>query len=86
MEIPVSRAHPGRVSATNPRDEYEALVHVVDRLVRRIPWADEREVMVMVADEVAAMEGARLRGYIPTLVEARVLRRLRAPGPVALSA
>lgn len=71
---------------TNPRDEYEALVHVVDRLVHRIPWADEDSVLALVVDEVAQLDGARLRGFIPTLVEARVLRRLRAHGPLAIPA
>jgi len=74
------------VSATNPRDEYEALNHAVDRLVRRIPWADEESVRLMVAEEVAALSEARLRHFIPAMVEARVLRRLRAPGPLPVSA
>lgn len=74
------------MSATNPRDEYEALNHAVDRLVRRIPWADEESVRLMVAKEVAALSEARLRHFIPAMVEARVLRRLRAPGPLPISA
>ncbi|GAA1706106.1 hypothetical protein GCM10009808_25130 [Microbacterium sediminicola] len=74
------------MSATNPRDEYEALGHAVDRLVRRIPWADEDEVRSMIAEEVAALTGARLRHFIPAMVEARVLRRLRAPGPLTVPA
>lgn len=74
------------MSATNPRDEYEALNHAVDRLVRRIPWADEESVRLMIAEEVAALDEARLRHFIPSMVEARVLRRLRAPGPLAISA
>ncbi|WP_434971181.1 three-helix bundle dimerization domain-containing protein [Microbacterium sp. bgisy207] len=73
------------MSATNPRDEYEALAHAVDRLVRRIPWADEDTVRLMVAEEVAALANARLRTFIPAMVEARVLRRLRAPGPLLIS-
>ncbi len=82
MQIRRERAHPRRVSATSPRDEYEALNHAVDRMVRRIPWAHEESVRLMVAEEVAALGDARLRHFIPAMVEARVLRRLRAPGPL----
>ena len=78
-------AHPRRVSATNPHDEYEALNHAVDRLVRRIPWADEESVRLMVAEEVAALGDARLRHFIPAMVETRVLRRLRASGPLDIA-
>lgn len=86
MDFFTPAAHPGTVSVINPRDEYEALAHAVDRLVRRIPWADEDAVTVMIAEEVAALGEARLRTFIPAMVEARVLRRLRAPGPLAIPA
>ena len=65
------------MSATNPRDEYEALTHVVERLARRFPTVPEDTVIELVADEVSNLGVARLRDYIPVLVEGGVLRRLR---------
>jgi hypothetical protein len=66
------------VSVTNPADEYEALVHVVERVAFRFPWADETELYEIVAEELARFGPVRVREYIPVLVEGRVVRRLRA--------
>ncbi|MDF2917246.1 MAG: hypothetical protein K0S70_1463 [Microbacterium sp.] len=63
--------------ATNPRDEYEALSYVIDRVARRFPTVPEDTVIDLVAEEVSSLGGVRLRTYIPVLVEGGVLRRLR---------
>ncbi|SIT83460.1 three-helix bundle dimerization domain-containing protein [Microbacterium sp. RU33B] len=66
------------MSVTRPADEYEELVHIVDRIARRYPEVDESTLFEMVADELTGFDGAHLRDYVPVLVEGRVLRALRA--------
>lgn len=66
------------MSATNPTSEWEALMHVVARVRARIPGADEDTVREWVAEELIALDRARVRTYIPALVEGRVSARLRA--------
>ena len=65
------------MSVTNPSDEYEALVHVVDRVAQRFPVVGEDAVRELVADELVRFDEARLRAYVPVLVEGNVVRRLR---------
>ena len=72
----------GTVSATNPADEYEALVYVVDRMARRFPAIGEEALFELVADEWTRFDQARFRDYVPVLVEGNVLRRLRGARPV----
>ncbi len=66
------------MSSTNPETEFEALVHLADRLQRRFNGLDEREVFALIADELESFDGVRLRHYVPVLVEHNVLRRLRS--------
>lgn len=66
------------MSCTNPESEYEALVHLADRLQLRFPAVDEDTVFALIAEELESFDGARLRAYVPVLVEHNVLRRLRA--------
>jgi hypothetical protein len=66
------------MSVTNPASEYEALVHVAERVGFRFPWIDDAELLALVAEELARFDAVRLRTYIPMLVEGRVVRRLRA--------
>jgi hypothetical protein len=66
------------MSATRPAGEYEALVHIVDRMAHRFPDVDETTLFEMVADELTGFDHARLREFVPVLVEGRVLRALRA--------
>lgn len=63
---------------TNPASEYEALVHVVERLSRRFPAVPEDAVVELVADELTRFDRASLRAYVPVLVEGSVLRTLRS--------
>lgn len=65
------------MSCTNPETEFEALVHLADRLQRRFDDVDERELFALIAEELESFDGARLRDYVPVLVESNVLRRLR---------
>lgn len=63
---------------TDPADEYEALVHVVGRVAQRFPTIGEDALFELVADELERFDRARLRAFVPVLVEGNVLRRLRA--------
>ena len=65
------------MSCTNPGSEFEALVYLAERMGRRFPGADEDEIFTLIAEELESLDGARLREYVPVLVESRVLRRLR---------
>lgn len=72
------------MSSTNPETEFEALVHLADRLQRRFDGLDERELFALIAEELESFDGVRLRHYVPVLVEHNVLRRLRgAHAPAA---
>lgn len=66
------------MSCTNPDTEFEALVYLSDRLQSLFPEVDEDTVFVLIAEELESFDGARLRDYVPVLVEHNVLRRLRA--------
>lgn len=66
------------MSRTHPETEFEELVYLVERLCLRFPWLDEDEAMTLIADELESYDGARLRAYVPVLVENGVMRRLRA--------
>ena len=66
------------MSCTNPATEFEALVYLADRLERRYPDYDEARLFALIADELEAFDGARMRDYVPVLVERNVVRRLRA--------
>jgi hypothetical protein len=66
------------MSCTNPESEYEALVHLADRMQLRFPAVDERALFALIAEELESFDGVRLRRYVPVLVEHNVLRRLRA--------
>ncbi|MFE1645999.1 three-helix bundle dimerization domain-containing protein [Microbacterium sp. P01] len=68
------------MSVTNPENEYEALVHLIRRVSARFPDADEDAILAMTAEELERFDGARLRDYVPVLVEHNVVRRLRARG------
>ncbi|WP_345800443.1 hypothetical protein AAIB33_13310 [Microbacterium sp. AZCO] len=71
------------MSVTNPSDEWEALLHIVARICARFPGADEDAVRELVAEELVEFDGVWMRDYIPTLIEGRVRRRLRASVPRA---
>lgn len=79
MDTGPCRAHPEVVSVTSPADEMEALTYVFDRLSDRFPTASEERIWDAIASALVEFDGARLRGYVPVLVEGRAIRTLRAP-------
>ena len=66
------------MTCTHPDNEFEALVHLAERLRQRFPEVTEDAVFALIADELESFDGARLRDYVPVLVEHNVLRRLRS--------
>ncbi|MDR7182996.1 hypothetical protein J2X85_000019 [Microbacterium trichothecenolyticum] len=65
------------MSATNPHDEYEALLYATERLLRRFPDVAEEAILQLIAGEVATFDHAKFRDYVPVLVEGRVRRQLQ---------
>lgn len=65
------------MSRTNPATEFEALVYLAERLTLRYPDLDEDAAFALIAEELESFDGARLRTYVPILVEHNVMRRLR---------
>jgi len=63
------------MSWTDPENEYEALVYIARRLSLRY-LVDADVVFDMMAEELEQLDGARLRNYVPPLVEHRVRERL----------
>ena len=66
------------MSCTNPENEFEALIHLEQRLRSRFPEMSEDALFALIADELESFDGVRLRAYVPVLVENNVLRRLRS--------
>ena len=64
------------MSRTNPQTEFEALLYLSERLHARFPDVDESALFALIAEELESFDGARLRAYVPVLVEHSVLRRL----------
>ncbi|WP_141931028.1 three-helix bundle dimerization domain-containing protein [Microbacterium sp. SLBN-146] len=73
------------MTVTNPASEYEALVHIVERIAWRFPEVPESQLFDMVAEELVRFDRARLRAYVPAIVEGNVLRALRAREATALA-
>lgn len=63
---------------TKPDNEYEALVYVCRRLEEHFPDVPEETIHSLVVDELERYGSARLRQYIPMLVERELLRTLRS--------
>lgn len=66
------------MSRTNPQTEFEALLYLSERLHMRFPHVEERTLFALIAEELESFDGARLRAYVPVLVEHNVLRRLKS--------
>ncbi|MDZ8171576.1 three-helix bundle dimerization domain-containing protein [Microbacterium xanthum] len=64
------------MSRLNPESEYEALHYVIERLAETYPFVDEVHLRELAADELAQLDGARVRAFVPVLVERRVKERL----------
>ncbi len=65
------------MSCTQPQSEFEALVYLADRMLRRFPELDEDAMFALIAEELETFGGARLRDYVPVLVEHNVVAKLR---------
>ncbi len=65
------------MSSTDPESEWEALMHVVQRLSERFPAVDEDEIRALAAEEFQTYDDAHVRDFIPVLVERSVRVRLR---------
>jgi hypothetical protein len=66
------------MSSTNPQSEFEALVHLARRLRSRFPAVEEDALFRLIADELESFDDARLREYVPVLIEHSVVRALRS--------
>ena len=64
------------MSRLQPESEYEALVYALERLYETYPFVGEDRLREIAADELAQLDGARVRAFIPVLVERRVKERL----------
>ncbi len=66
--------------------EEAAVEKVVDRLAARFPSVDPEHVEEIVDAEVHELDGARVRDYVPVLVEHQAMDRLREEAdPVPLA-
>ena len=63
------------MSRLQPESEYEALVYALERLSETYPFVGEDRLREIAADELAQLDGARVRAFIPVLVERRVKER-----------
>lgn len=67
-------------------NEQADLDNVVSRVSERFPTVDRETVESVVGDEAAQLEDARVRDYIPVLVEHEAVERLREEAdPVSLA-
>lgn len=53
-------------------------MYLSERLHVRFPEVDETTLFRLIAEELESFDGARLRAYVPVLVEHNVLRRLKS--------
>ncbi|MFF3691673.1 three-helix bundle dimerization domain-containing protein [Streptomyces sp. NPDC002187] len=78
---PVGHAHPAmppKVPPSVPQDELAAVRNVVARLAAVSPWADAATVEAAVLTAYATFREARVRTYVPILVERRARKVLLA--------
>lgn len=78
LDPPASRPDTGWVNVETEGTENRELIvsGVVDRLALRYPKAPRRHITDVVDDEYDALDGGRIRTYIPTLVEHSARDRL----------
>jgi hypothetical protein len=65
----------------DPSEETKALVKVAERLSGRFPEATVEKVREIVSLVVGDFEGARVRDFVPVLVEREAAERLRSTIP-----
>ena len=61
----------------NGPDEEQQIASVVEQLEQRFPAFSTREIEVIVAEQVALLDGNPIRDYVPRLVEHGARSRLR---------
>ena len=64
----------------NGPDEKQQIAHVVEQLEQRFPAFSTQEIEVIVAEQVALLDGNPIRDYIPRLVEHGARSKLRQSG------
>ncbi|WP_395638645.1 three-helix bundle dimerization domain-containing protein [Pseudolysinimonas sp.] len=62
----------------NGPDEQQQIAQVVEQLEQRFPAFSTQEIEVIVAEQVALLDGNPIRDYVPRLVEHGARTRLRA--------
>jgi hypothetical protein len=79
---PVDRAlQPRETRPMQTPDEERELTDVIDRLMKKFPAASRDEVEGAVTAEHEALDGHRLRDFVPVLVEKQAKKRLRKSYP-----
>lgn len=73
--VPRRRGHSRRM---NRPDEERQIADVVERLEEKFPSLSTQEIEVIVAEQVALLDGNPIRDYIPRLVEHGAKEKLRA--------
>ncbi|PZU40946.1 MAG: hypothetical protein DI573_02820 [Microbacterium sp.] len=66
------------MSHLDPESEYEALMHVVDRLQARYPHLTSDDLRAMTVEAFESFDSAHVRDFVPVLVERRVAERISA--------
>jgi hypothetical protein len=61
----------------NGADEEQQIADVVTQLEQRFPAFSTQEIEVIVAEQVALLDGAPIRDYVPRLVEHGARNKLR---------
>ncbi len=61
----------------NGPDEEQQIANVVEQLEQRFPAFSTQEIEVIVAEQVALLDGNPIRDYIPRLVEHGARSKLR---------
>jgi hypothetical protein len=65
----------------NGADEEQQIADVVTQLEQRFPAFSTQEIEVIVAEQVALLDGAPIRDYVPRLVEHGARNKLRQRRP-----
>jgi hypothetical protein len=61
----------------NGPDEKQQIATVIEQLEQRFPAVSTQEIEVIVAEQVALLDGNPIRDYVPRLVEHGARSRLR---------
>ena len=64
----------------NGPDEEQQIANVVEQLEQRFPAFSTQEIEVIVAEQVALLDGNPIRDYVPRLVEHGARSKLRQAG------